>query len=90
MENTTQAIFDEIIAERAAQDEQWGGKAHDDSHDRFEWCCYISKQNSRADIASANGPLFEARMIKVAALAVAAVESSRRQSAPAASPKGGK
>ena len=71
--------FDEINKERCAQDEQWGGQTHDDSHERFEWCVYIRKQNMLADHASSDPQEFEDRMVKVAALAVAAIESSRRQ-----------
>lgn len=72
-------VFAEISAERERQDEQWGGETHDDSHERFEWCEYIRKQNNHA-VSSAHNPAeFEARMVKVAALAVAAIESSRRQ-----------
>jgi hypothetical protein len=72
-------IFGEITRERAAQDEQWGGPTHDDSHDRHEWCEYIRKQNNHAVSSAHNATVFEARMVKVAALALAAIESSRRQ-----------
>lgn len=72
-------IFGEISGERARQDEQWGGSIHDDSHDLFDWCEYIRKQNNRAIGAALTPIAFEERMVKVAALAIAAIESSRRQ-----------
>ncbi len=74
-----QSIYLEIGVERTAQDAQWGGSMHDDSHERFEWCEYIRKQNNSAVSSSHNPEVFEQRMVKVAALAVAAIESSRRQ-----------
>lgn len=72
-------VFAEISRERAAQDEQWGGYIHDDSHERDAWFNWIQKQNSYAFKNSDNPYEFEHRMVKVAALAVAAIESSRRQ-----------
>ena len=71
------AIVAEIERERAAQDRQWGGPTHDDSHNRLDWCEYIRKQAGLA-LRATNGREFEERMIKAAALAVAAIESSRR------------
>ena len=61
-----------VFLERAKQDEKWGGETHDDSHSQRDWRQYIRYQ-LRAD-----GP-FEERMVKVAALAMAAWESSRRK-----------
>ena len=72
------AIVD-IAAERDAQDKQGGGLVHDDSHERFEWCSFIGKQVRAADLYAGDPLKFESRMIKVAALAIAAIESSRRQ-----------
>lgn len=72
-------LFGEISRERAAQDEQWGGKTHDDSHERFEWLDWIHKQESRAFDVFDKPAAFESRMVKIAALAIAAIESSRRQ-----------
>ena len=70
-------VLDEIIQERAAQDAQWGGAFHDDSHDLFEWFIYIDKQ-IRLGRNTSNPIEYESRMVKIAALAVAAIESSRR------------
>lgn len=73
-------VFDEVRAERVRQDRQWGGAAHDDIHDRLEWCRYIDKQILFAIRHDSDPVEFENRMIKAAALAVAAIESSRRLS----------
>ena len=62
----------EVLGERVLQDNQWGGKAHDDLHNHKDWRSYIRYQ-LRAD-----GP-FEKRLVKVAALAMAAFESNRRK-----------
>lgn len=72
-------ILGEISAERQRQDEQWGGPTHDDSHELFEWGEFIRKQNNAAISCSHTPREFEARMVKVAALALAAIEASRRQ-----------
>lgn len=70
-------IFREILAERREQDVRWGGPSHDDTHLPFEWCQYIDKFRRYArDSDSASE--YEHRLIQIAALAVAAVESSRR------------
>lgn len=67
----TQLIM-EIETERDDQDEQWGGPDHDDDHDENDWVKYIRKQIDKKD------ERFRERMIKVAALAVAAIESYDR------------
>lgn len=76
-------LFSEISRERARQDEEWGGSVHDDSHELFEWFYYITKQIRLAKeepYEMTSGQInFEERMVKVAALAIAAIESSRRQ-----------
>ena len=73
-------VFDEISRERASQDEEWGGADHDDSHERTDWVKFIEKQCRLARTAK-DRPLddYESRMVKIAALAVAAIESSRRE-----------
>lgn len=76
----TRLIFDEISRERASQDEEWGGADHDDSHERADWVKFIEKQCRLARTAK-DRPLddYESRMVKIAALAVAAIESNRRE-----------
>lgn len=68
--------YDEIKRERVRQDAQWGGPAHDDTHDQTDWESYIEKQTMLADH---NPSSHRERMIKVAALAVAAIESYDRK-----------
>ena len=47
------AIFGrEIAEERSIQDEEWGGPAHDDSHDETDWIPIIAKFLRRADVAA--------------------------------------
>lgn len=75
----------EIEKERALQDAQWGGPSHDDNeHDRWDWPRFIEKFAQRAmDSAyvddKASIASYESAMVKVAALAVAAIQSSRRR-----------
>jgi hypothetical protein len=70
-------LFGRISRERTRQDEEWGGAEHDDSHNHQDWVIFISKQIGLALAYRSND--FESRMIKVAALAIAAIESSRRK-----------
>ncbi len=66
-------VYDEIKAERQRQDAQWGGPDHDDSHSQWDWQQFIF------EFASAwRGTNFRQRMVVVAALAVAAIESTDR------------
>lgn len=109
-----QVILHEVLQERAAQDEQWGGADHDDDHDESDWCTFIRKQLGYAEGASllarieevlflsviphdfthdvstpsSADPLsikqesldeYRSRMVKIAALAVAALESFDRR-----------
>ncbi len=72
-------IIDEIKAERQRQDQQWGGPQHDDLHSSADWATYIVHQLGRISAVGLYEP-----MIKIAALAVAAVEShDRRYGLPA-------
>jgi len=70
---------------RALQDEQWGGPEHDDTHAAHEWLGFIQKQLYEADVAldpppgGSNLDIYESRLIDVAALAVAAIQSNRRK-----------
>jgi hypothetical protein len=84
----TQHVIDEIDAERARQDVQWGGPAHDDQHHPDEWIDYINKQ-ARAGWLAAVTPHpveYRERLVKIAALAVAALESMTRISASGRDP----
>lgn len=72
------SVFQDIIDERARQDKEWGGPQHDSSHRPGDWCGYIHKQNQRAANAANVSELEEwhKRMVKIAALAVAAIEAN--------------
>lgn len=67
-------VFDDISNQRILQDYQWGGAAHDDQHLPMEWMAFIQKQVTAARSTDARE-----RFIKIAALAVAAVESIDRK-----------
>ena len=84
----TNTVLAEIERERAAQDQQWGGTEHDDSHRPELWDGLIWKFLRRAAEADRRGQWFGSpewhaerrrRLVQVAALAVAAIESMDRQ-----------
>lgn len=70
-------MWDEIVAERHRQDVRWGGPDHDDEHYPSDWVSYIKEHADKA----LNGN-YRQRLIEVAALAVAAVESYDRRATP--------
>lgn len=72
-------VYADIVDQRDRQDKQWGGQAHDDTHASYDWCSYIQKFWDRAVDSTFDLVSFEENMIHIAALAVAAVESSRRK-----------
>lgn len=74
-------IFKEIDAERDAQDAKWGAE-FDDRNTAYNWAAYIAQYATRNLIGNpraASEVLFRADMVKVAALAVAAIESTDRR-----------
>jgi hypothetical protein len=81
------AVEYEIRGERAAQDAQWGGAAHDDAHDSGDFLEFIGNQAGKAiadydkaaDTPEAEAAAFRARFVKIAALANAAIESIDRK-----------
>jgi hypothetical protein len=68
-------VIAQVIQERRMQDRQWGGADHDDTHTHIEWLNYIHYQQNRA----LNKDKRRDAMIKIAALAVAALESIDRK-----------
>ena len=73
------AVMAEVAAERMQQDQQWGGAAHDDKLESDDW---VLKINLQADAAmGVGGPEFRERMVKIAALGVAAVQAWDRNDA---------
>jgi hypothetical protein len=70
-------VFDEIVRERIVQDEKWGGPTHDDTHTQFDWTRFIREHVDRSVRGQARDD-FRKQMVRVAALAVAAVQSFDR------------
>jgi hypothetical protein len=76
----TSDVLGEVARERVAQDEKWGGPTHDFIHSPADWNRYIREHEVRAEQALAGEPIrdtdtWRRQMIRVAALAVAAVEA---------------
>lgn len=77
-------VYEDVRVERWAQDRKWGGPCHDDEHDPGDWQSYIKQHLQEADInprsCKANNPtLYRRQMVRVAALAVAAIQSFDRR-----------
>lgn len=68
---------DMVLAEREYQDEKWGGSGFDDTQTQGDWASYI------IEYATGNGHAanysFAKRMMKVAALGLAALEAEIRR-----------
>lgn len=69
-----ESILDEIRRERDRQDEQYGGASHDDMHTIFDWVALITKHTGRAALDLPTDSRFRYQMVRVGALAVAAIE----------------
>ena len=76
---TREDIFELITAEREVHDEQWGGAEHDFQHNEADWLSFLRKQMAAAEFGGdafiVGGPHFQDRLVKIAALAVAALEA---------------
>jgi hypothetical protein len=79
-------VFNEIREERQRQDEQWGGPEHDDTHDPLAWVGFIADQQEKVAVGAITRgesyyttPDCRQRIVKIAALAVAALESMDRK-----------
>lgn len=75
---TREDVIQQINDERAAQDEQWGGADHDFQHYEADWLSFIRRQMAKAEFGGDAGVIggadFNERLVKIAALAVAALE----------------
>jgi hypothetical protein len=73
---TRDAIYFDISSERERQDAKWGGAAHDKHHTVSDWVRFIHEHASKANEAASHGDIqrARARLIEVAALAVAGLE----------------
>ena len=76
-ETRRRTIFADIAAERALQDEKWGGPEHDQNHTVKDWANFIHEHAHKANSAATRGNIREARarLVAVAALAVASLET---------------
>ena len=68
------SIYEEIHNERIAQDDKWGGPRVDDANRNNDWVAYIAKHVGSAVSLPWDKDRFRVQMIRVGALAVAAVE----------------
>lgn len=75
-DNIQDLMIEDIREERRKQHIQWGGPNHDDTHNLSDWVEFIDKQ---CRLSLSNPGLFRERMIKVDAIAIAAIESSDRK-----------
>ena len=75
-------IYREVDRERYRQDKKWGGPKHDDEHSHKEWVGFLVQNASRCLNLDESFHDFRTCMVRVAALAVAAIESNDRQYPP--------
>ncbi len=66
-------IYGQVEEERERQDQKYGGPSHDDEHDPHEWCHFLRLHVEKAHRA-VSGDVYRNQLIRVIALAVAAVE----------------
>ncbi len=66
--------LDEIEDERSSQNITWGGDKHDDQHSSHDWVAYITRHTGKAVMWPWASQTFRKQMVRVAALAVAAIE----------------
>lgn len=74
------SVYDELKAERDYQTEKWG-TAFDDKNTPYNWAAYVTQYATRnliGDPSAVSKDKFRADMVKVAALAIAAIESIDR------------
>jgi len=74
------SAIEEVIKERCHQDEQWGGPEHDDQHNAEDWMRFIAELLPGS--VKHGETRYRRRLIEIAALAVAAIESNDRRCAP--------
>ena len=88
-EGFNEILGNEILTRRRAQDMQWGGPAHDDTHGPTDWIIFIRSFCEKHDLAlfgdipakpgETPQQQCERYLIDIAALAIAAIQSSRRK-----------
>lgn len=70
-------IFTAITAERNYQDTKWG-TSFDDKNTPNDWVSFFPQLLTKASTLKLSRKEFESAMVKIAALAVAAIESVER------------
>lgn len=70
---TREEIIIQVLNERKEQDIRWGGLTHDKNHSSADWTKYITKHLQIWNDEKGNDKRYA--MIRVAALALAAIES---------------
>jgi len=75
------SIINQIRKERIRQDDQWGGPEHDDRNSIVDWLSFINKQGQKAYKARglSKERVERSCLVKIAAVAVAALESIDRK-----------
>lgn len=76
----TMKVFADVARERMRQEEKWG-RAHDDVNTQADWRRHIRRHNEKGcrSIQHRTNVFFRQQMIRVAALAIAAIEAVDRQ-----------
>ncbi len=75
-------VISDVKEERRRQDEKWGGPEHDDAHERRDFVRFTREHLDDARNALARNDDFaewRKEMVRVAALAIAAIESHDRR-----------
>jgi hypothetical protein len=83
MKNDPYLALSDILAERSRQDTKWGGPDHDDTHPPFEWVEIVAHQVERTidegtERPGADAAVVRARLVKIAAVALAGIQSIDR------------
>lgn len=86
MNDNLTAILNEIRNERTYQKGKWGNESDDTKNTPWMWASYIGQyatgwMRGAFSLTGSDTTLFRTAMIKVAAIAVAAIESIDRQRA---------
>lgn len=66
-------IYAQVEEEREKQDREYGGPSHDDVHIEQDWVGFLLLHVNRARLAG-TGSVYRYQLIRVIALAVAAIE----------------
>jgi hypothetical protein len=82
MKNDPYLALSDILAERR-QDTKWGGPDNDDQHPAFEWVAMVSHQvectyDEGFERPGADAAVVRARLVKIAAVALAGIQSIDR------------